>query len=513
MGGDQIELGNSGDKVRHIIVGGGGDNFLRRADLHQGAVLHNGDAVADADGLVQVVGDKQGGFAHALRERHELVLQLAADERVEGGKRLVHQQDGRVGGQRARQPDSLLHSAGEFVGIALGPSGQFDGVDGALGGFAALFLVVAANFQRKGHILPHRLVGEQRHVLEDHSDFARADKAQGGVAHRADILALNQDLSGGGLYEPVDVADEGGLAGAGKPHNAKDFAALHDKGGVADADDAAVFLPRLVLADFTGAGEFQDLGGLVAENLPQIAAFNNRSVGVCVSLVFHRKKSSSAGARYLGSSRESLTQIGENARMRGFFFALRFSHPTLQNWEIRRKNGEWRIIPPAMKIQSIRLKNFKMFKDVVIRDIPPLAVFVGANGSGKSTLFDVFGFLRDTLTYNAQIALRMNDRGGFGEMRTRNEVGPIEIELKFRAAIKGSERLITYAIAVQELNKTPIIEEESLSYKRGRHGKPFKFLDFRRGRGQAVADQDFSVPDIKLTREDQVLGFASNFGD
>ena len=184
---------------------------------------------------------------------------------------------------------------------------------------------------------------------------------------------------------------------------------------------------------------------------------------------------------------------------------MRFPRPTLQNWEIRRKNGEWRIIPSAMKIQSIRLKNFKMFKDVVIRDIPPLAVFVGANGSGKSTLFDVFGFLRDTLTYNAQIALRMNDRGGFGEMRTRNEAGPIEIELKFRAAIKGSERLITYAIAIQELNGAPIIEEESLSYKRGRHGKPFKFLDFRRGRGQAVADQDFSVPDIKLTREEQSL--------
>jgi|GEM_PF-3104371 len=46
-----------------------------------------------------------------------------------------------------------------------------------------------------------------------------------------------------------------------------------------------------------------------------------------------------------------------------------------------------------MKIESIRLKNFKAFRDVHLKDIPTFLVVVGANGSGKSTLFDVFGFL------------------------------------------------------------------------------------------------------------------------
>ena len=159
-----------------------------------------------------------------------------------------------------------------------------------------------------------------------------------------------------------------------------------------------------------------------------------------------------------------------------------------------------------MKIESIRLKNFKMFREVVIRDLPSLAVFVGANGSGKSTLFDVFGFLRDALTYNVQVALRMNDRGGFCEMRTRDGTGPVRIELKFRMPIKGSERRVTYAIAIgQDQGGTPIIEEETLSYRRGGHGQPFKFLDFKRGKGRAVADQDFNVPDDKLEREQQSL--------
>ena len=52
-----------------------------------------------------------------------------------------------------------------------------------------------------------------------------------------------------------------------------------------------------------------------------------------------------------------------------------------------------------MQIESIRLKNFKVFQDITLSDIPPFCVIVGANGTGKSTLFQVFGFLKDCLTY------------------------------------------------------------------------------------------------------------------
>ena len=45
-----------------------------------------------------------------------------------------------------------------------------------------------------------------------------------------------------------------------------------------------------------------------------------------------------------------------------------------------------------MKIESIRLKNYKAFRDATSKDIPPFLVVVGANGAGKTTLFDVFGF-------------------------------------------------------------------------------------------------------------------------
>ena len=39
-----------------------------------------------------------------------------------------------------------------------------------------------------------------------------------------------------------------------------------------------------------------------------------------------------------------------------------------------------------MQIESIAIKNYRLFQDVRMEDIPRLCVLVGANGTGKSTL-------------------------------------------------------------------------------------------------------------------------------
>jgi len=161
-----------------------------------------------------------------------------------------------------------------------------------------------------------------------------------------------------------------------------------------------------------------------------------------------------------------------------------------------------------IKIESIRLKNFKTFKEVTIRDIPKMCVVVGANGAGKSTLFDVFGFLRDSLTNNVQIAL--SKRGGFKEVRTRDAEGAIEIELKFRFQMttKGTKKtpLATYILAINENEGQIIIEREELRYRRGASGQPWKFLAFYNGVGEAVTNEFDDVEDeSELSREKQIL--------
>lgn len=158
-----------------------------------------------------------------------------------------------------------------------------------------------------------------------------------------------------------------------------------------------------------------------------------------------------------------------------------------------------------MKIVSIKIKNYRMFKNIHIRDIPPFCVIIGANGTGKSTLFDIFGFLRDALKNNIRQALQI--RGGYREIITRGqEQENIEIELQFRMKILDTERLVTYILIIGQNNNRPVIKREILRYKRGEHGKPFHFLDFQLGQGYAITnEEDFSKPDKELDREEQQL--------
>ncbi len=158
-----------------------------------------------------------------------------------------------------------------------------------------------------------------------------------------------------------------------------------------------------------------------------------------------------------------------------------------------------------MKIESIRLKNFKSFQDAELSDLPNFCVIVGANGTGKSTIFQIFGFLRDAMTSNVNAALaRLGGSRGFKEVRSRNAEGPIEIELKFRTKPDGP--LTTYFIQINEKQGKAFVEREILKYRRGSSGQPWHFLDFSRGKGTAVTNEIDEVTDVKdLNREEQPL--------
>lgn len=158
-----------------------------------------------------------------------------------------------------------------------------------------------------------------------------------------------------------------------------------------------------------------------------------------------------------------------------------------------------------MKIESLRLKNFKSFQDVEIKNIPRFFIVVGANGSGKSTLFDVFGFLKDCLTYN--IIRAFQSRGGFKEVVSRgHDAEDIIIELQFRMLITDVERLVTYHLRIGLKDQHPVIKREILRYKRGSYGSPYHFLDFSFGEGYAITnEEDFNKTDEELDRENQRL--------
>ena len=159
-----------------------------------------------------------------------------------------------------------------------------------------------------------------------------------------------------------------------------------------------------------------------------------------------------------------------------------------------------------MQIESIEIKNFRLFRDTKITNVPRLCVLVGANGTGKSTLFDVFSFLKDALAMNVGKAVAK--RGGYRELATRGFADePMELTLQFRLEITGHERLVTYALKIAPgKDGRPSVEREVLRYKRGRYGAPFRYLDFTHGKGYAITnEEDFSKQDEELTREEQEL--------
>ena len=154
------------------------------------------------------------------------------------------------------------------------------------------------------------------------------------------------------------------------------------------------------------------------------------------------------------------------------------------------------------RIESLRVKNYRALRDVELQNITPLSAFLGPNGSGKSTLFDVFAFLAECFTVGLRRA--WDKRGRFKELRTRGSDGAIEFELKYRE--KPKTPIITYRLAIAEGKKGVYVETESLRWRRGSKGQPFRFLDFRQGEGRVIAGEE---PEMKDMRIDEQLDDAS----
>ncbi len=149
------------------------------------------------------------------------------------------------------------------------------------------------------------------------------------------------------------------------------------------------------------------------------------------------------------------------------------------------------------RIEYLRVQNYRALRDLELKDITPLTVFLGPNGSGKSTIFDVFAFLSEC--FQSGLRRAWDKRGRFRELRTRGITEPIVIELKYRE--KPKSPIITYHLAIDEDAKGPYITEEWLQWKRGQHGKPFRFLDFREGSGQVISGDQPEEQDTRITEQ------------
>lgn len=138
-----------------------------------------------------------------------------------------------------------------------------------------------------------------------------------------------------------------------------------------------------------------------------------------------------------------------------------------------------------MQVESLELENYRVFRKAKFADLSPMSVVVGSNGSGKSTLFDAFSFLKEALAQNvAQAVVR---RGGFRELISRGcPDETIGITVKFQ---ETHGCLATYELKIAEVDGQPVVDREVLRYRRGSYGRPWKFVDFSRGKGRAITNE------------------------
>lgn len=149
------------------------------------------------------------------------------------------------------------------------------------------------------------------------------------------------------------------------------------------------------------------------------------------------------------------------------------------------------------RIEYLRVQNYRALRDLELKDITPLTVFLGPNGSGKSTIFDVFAFLSECFQFGLRRA--WDKRGRFRELRTRGVDEPIIIELKYRERPKSP--IITYHLAIAENIKGPYITEEWLQWRRGQTGQPFRFLNFKDGSGQVITGEMPDEQDERISEQ------------
>ena len=147
--------------------------------------------------------------------------------------------------------------------------------------------------------------------------------------------------------------------------------------------------------------------------------------------------------------------------------------------------------PP--RIERLKVRNFRALRDVEFTHLTPLTVLLGPNGSGKSTVFDVFAFL--TECFEGGLRRAWKKRGRARKLKSRGGDGPVLIEIAYRE--QPCQPLITYHLEVDERKGRPVVTLEWLRWKQGRHGAPFRFLDYANGSGRVISGE---LPDAQDER-------------
>jgi predicted ATPase len=156
-----------------------------------------------------------------------------------------------------------------------------------------------------------------------------------------------------------------------------------------------------------------------------------------------------------------------------------------------------------MRVDRLKVSNYRVLHDVTLRDLSPLTVLCGANGSGKSTVFDVFAFLNQAFTESLRSA--WDSRNRIDGIRSKGQSGPVSFEIAYRADTPdgGRDRLVTYSLSVDQVNSLPVVVSERLRWSTSPGpGRPREILIFENGQGKVYDEYQGTYSDEVLASPD-----------
>jgi hypothetical protein len=116
-----LEAGAEGVNFRMLEA----EKILRSSEGDHASRLQKCYALAQEKGFTNVVCDEDDSLLKAASQCAEFTLKLSSGDRIESAEWLIHEQDRRIGGEGARDPDALPLATREFARM---PSGKFGGI-------------------------------------------------------------------------------------------------------------------------------------------------------------------------------------------------------------------------------------------------------------------------------------------------------------------------------------------------------------------------------------------------
>ncbi len=145
---------------------------LRRVELLQDAVAHDGDAGGHGHGFRLVVGHVDEGGLQPLVQFGNVGAGLHAQFGVEVGERLVEEKHLRLADDGAAEGHALALAAGELARLALEHVGQAEHFGRFLHAPVDFGPGNAAQLEAEGHVVVHGHVRVEGVGLEHHRDIA-----------------------------------------------------------------------------------------------------------------------------------------------------------------------------------------------------------------------------------------------------------------------------------------------------------------------------------------------------